>query len=307
VTASGGPPTGSLHYLYTGGPPGCVFVSQSSGTCTPNGATGPYTISVTVTDSVGGKVTGSATLTVNAQPQVTAFTATPTLLDVGQNLSLLATVTGGTAPLTFVYTGLPTGCVSMSVANLTCTVRGPGTPTPVVTVTDHFGKTATLSVDVTINAAPSIPSFSAAPPNATLGDSVTFSTTVAGGSPSFHYQYANLPAGCLSSDVAPLHCLPTVTGSFVVAVTVTDAVGGAAHASATLNVSAPSTGGSGSTFLGLPLAAGYGIIAVILIVAVIAVLIARARRGKTPPESEGGAPATEEPAAVAEWQEPPPS
>lgn len=64
TTAGGTPP---FAYLYSGLPAGCVTHNTSSWSCTPT-ATGPFAITVTVTDSLGAVAHASATLNVSASP-----------------------------------------------------------------------------------------------------------------------------------------------------------------------------------------------------------------------------------------------
>ena len=80
------------------------------------------------------------------------------------------------------------------------------------------------------------------------------------------YSYAGLPAGCTSADTPVLACTPNATGTFNVQVTVTDANGMTMRSNATLTVNA--------SFLGLPAAEGYAVVAGMVVLAAVVVVLA---------------------------------
>ena len=76
----------------------------------------------------------------------------PTQVSQGQTISVQTSVSGGTPPYSFTYSGLPSGCNGYSTASFSCTPNGPGTYNVQVTVTDVNGNTSTspsVSLDVT--------------------------------------------------------------------------------------------------------------------------------------------------------------
>jgi YVTN family beta-propeller protein len=83
---------------------------------------------------------------------------------------------------------------------------------------------------------PVVARFSAAPATADVGTNVTFRTVAAGGESPLRYAYVGLPPGCATSDRAALPCRPTANGTFLVNVTVTDAVGITVAASTVVRV-----------------------------------------------------------------------
>ncbi|OFY85201.1 MAG: hypothetical protein A3F72_05330 [Bacteroidetes bacterium RIFCSPLOWO2_12_FULL_35_15] len=139
LTVSGG--TSSYTYAWTG-PGGFTSTSQN-----PTGlSAGTYT--VTITDANGCTITKVITLT---QPAVLSATATSPTVAGGYNMtcsgtldgSINLTVSGGTAPYSYAWTGPGTFySISQNPANL-----GPGTYN--VTVTDANGCTATTSITLT--------------------------------------------------------------------------------------------------------------------------------------------------------------
>ncbi len=106
-------------------------------------------------DSVGQSYSASLSVTVAPPPKVGAFTVSPTSVNVGASASFAVSVSGGTAPYTFVYTGLPAGCSSANVSTLTCVPTSAGTYPVKVTVTDAFAQAANATVTLTVNVSPS--------------------------------------------------------------------------------------------------------------------------------------------------------
>ncbi len=158
TTASGG--SGVYAYTWTASSTslGCTLSSSSGISCTP-AAAGTYTVSVSVTDTLGG-VSGTATsapLTVKTPsstpqpPVISTFTASPSSIPLGGTTFLNVSVTGGTSPYTYVYSTLPPGCTTASTVSLACTPTQAGSFTVQVNVTDSAGRSAlkTVSFQVT--------------------------------------------------------------------------------------------------------------------------------------------------------------
>jgi hypothetical protein len=293
LNASGG--TGGLTYAYTGFPSGCVLGVASTGSCVPQ-VTGNFTITGTVTDGLGFSVHQTLVLTVNADPAVTLIRVTPAGIDVGQTAAMQVVYTGGTAPFSFSYTGLPFGCTGTATAFVNCTGSSPGSSSITVTLTDHLKQASSLAGTLIVYARPSIASFGATETSLTVGGTTTLSVAVTGGAGNDSFAYAGLPAGCHTTDASTLVCTPTAAGAFTVGVNVTDLLGSSAHAFLNLSVqSASSTSGglgSSSTVLWI-------VVAVVVVAAIVGALVVMRRRRKQPPADSTAA---AEPA----WAEPPP-
>ncbi len=151
--------TAPLHLAYIGLPPGCVSQDSPRLACTPT-ATGNYTIRATALDADGVSAESTRSLSVNPTPAVASFSATPASIEVNGSLHLVVVATGGTAPVHFVYRGLPTGCASRNATDWSCTPVAAGNFTIVVTATDALGVNANASaaVSVTEAAIPVLPS-----------------------------------------------------------------------------------------------------------------------------------------------------
>lgn len=109
---------------------------------------------------------------VGGSMSVSSFAASPATVQTGATTYLNTTVSGGTQPLTFAYTGLPTGCASANSASLACTPTAAGKFNVTVTVSDSSGLTAskTTLLTVLIYSPPTtiLQSVSLSPPTSTL-------------------------------------------------------------------------------------------------------------------------------------------
>ena len=250
VSASGG--TGTYTYHYTGLPPGCTTQNVYNLTCTPSsGASGPYSITARVTDQAGFAVNSTLTLTVNPVPSFATVTARPTVLDVGQTLSVWANLSSGTGtgPFSYVWTGLPAGCSSSTGSSISCSPTGVGSTFVQVTATDSFGFAAAGNVSVTVNADPAISSAAVGPSPIDVGLPVTVWVNASGGTGALTYTYSGTPPGCRLTNHSVSTCTPSSPGNYTITATATDQVGWAVSTQLTLVVNAgyASTGLSASS------------------------------------------------------------
>jgi hypothetical protein len=232
--------SGILGFHYFGLPPGCGTADRAQLTCTPT-ASGTYPVHATVTDA-GGAVgtTPNALLTVVGDPLVSAFSVVPSSTDVGVAVQFTVTPMLGLGPYSYAYAGLPSGCGTVNLASFVCTPNAPGSGTfdVSVTVTDSLGRSAQASTTLQVHAAPAVAGFAASLPTTDVGIATLLNATATGGAAPLGYVYADLPAGCATSDVASLRCVPTTPGTSNVTVTVTDAFGRTATGNLTVAVHA---------------------------------------------------------------------
>ncbi len=133
----------------------------------------------------------------------------------------------------------------------------------------------------------------AQPSDITLGNSSTLTATTSGGTPPFAYVYSGLPAGCVTQNASSWKCTPTAAGNSTIQVTVTDAKGAQASATASLEVahSSPTQASPSNNS-----SSGFGLEWVILgaVIAAVAVLVivllSRRRRAPSPTPAGGPAP-----------------
>jgi hypothetical protein len=207
-------------------------------------SSGSYTIYVKITDSVGVTATSNtATVTVNPTLSVTA-SPTPVVMDVGQSQTFTSTVSGGTSPYTYEWY-LDGGAVSGATsASWTFTPLSAGNYTVYVKVTDAVsGVASSNTVPVAVDAALSV---SITPTSATLdvGQSVTFTSTVSGGTSPYSYQWYLNGAAVSGATSASWTFTPSSAGAYSVYVKITDSVSATAMSNtATVTVNtAPSVG-----------------------------------------------------------------
>jgi hypothetical protein len=271
VNASGGIPPYTFQWFVP--PASCTPPNDPRFTCTVS-QLGTFQIDVGVSDQTapwsGGR-NGTAfawdNLTVVALPVITSFTAVPDLIEVGGSFELNSSVAGGAAPLSYNYTDLPLGCRGASAPSLSCRPVGSGTFNVTVTVTDGLGTSVRTSLELTVLPSVTIASEVVSPNPATIGSYVTFSYTLTGGKGPFHSTWSDLPPGCVPTQ-STFACTIDTNGSYVVGLTVRDALGGLAYSNITLLVPAASGPVRSSTGLSaVPfwawVAVGLGVIVVV--------------------------------------------
>ena len=300
VAVSGG--TSPYSYAYTGLPGGCTSTNSSAFSCVPT-SPGTFSVMVTVTDSTGAKQTDTVSLTVGAGTGslTVSLTVSKNPVVAGNPTTLTVTVTGGTAPFTYIYNGLPTGCTTSNSSSITCTPASTvnGSFAITVTVTDAQGRTGSISVTLSVSSsgssggAPTITTFVASPNPATEGKTVTFAAQISGGVGTVTYAYSGLPTGC-SGTTDPLTCTPTVNGTYTVVLTASDSAGTSRPAQLTLVIN-PATNGGGNngggggnnnpnstTYFGMSAIDFYLVLILIVVVVVGVIVVALASRKSGP-------------------------
>lgn len=126
-------------------------------TGTPSGATGVYTLTVQVTDTVGNVDTGVVTITLQPAPVVTSVVLDNGIAGVLYLFVLQAA--GGLRPYTWAVTAgiVPDGLALGTDGTLTGTPTTAGTTSFTARVTDAGGVTATGVITITISPAPFVP------------------------------------------------------------------------------------------------------------------------------------------------------
>ncbi len=132
-------------------PPGCGATNSTNWTCTPTAA-GNFTLEVTISDSGGNSVGENLSLVVNPRPAIVSFAPSVNSTTTGTSVDFTVVVSGGTAPLTYSYAGLPAGCTSANTSRLTCTPSAAGDFTVVVTVVDAVGVSVIRSAVLNVTA-----------------------------------------------------------------------------------------------------------------------------------------------------------
>jgi hypothetical protein len=249
ATPSGG--SGNFTYLWAGLPMPCTGTLSSAPVCRPAMA-GGYSVSVTVTDSNGDRVTSSPlAYEVAAGPSVSPLVATPpTSIDLGESVNFSATAHGGTGSYTYTWQGLPAGCTSVDAPSFVCRPSAAGTSSVTLEVIDaDGGQASSAPLSFSVYAPLQLGALTVSPHVTDLGGNVTFSTSgVIGGSGSYTYTWSGLPGGCVATDGASVTCRPNETGTFQPVVVVRDPDGGNVSGTASLTVlPAPAVGNIGAS------------------------------------------------------------
>src|SRR5207253_5501428 len=85
--------------------------------------------------------------------------------------------------------------------------------------------TSQNATSIVVLSDPSINLLTVNPTSVDLGQPVTFAVEATGGSADYTYEWMNPPAGCNPGNTASISCQPTTTGTFEVAVNITDSNG----------------------------------------------------------------------------------
>ncbi|MFC5409367.1 hypothetical protein ACFPMF_08625 [Larkinella bovis] len=160
------PVGGTAPYTYT--------VTGATGVVTDLTALTSGSYTVTLGDSRGCTFANVVTLTGGANLTLTAST-TPTVVCIGQPINLSAVALGGTAPLTYSWTGSD-GFVQTGQA-VTATATTSGIHTYTVVATDANNCTTVQSTTVTVGSAPVA---TATPATICVGETVTLEATAGG-------------------------------------------------------------------------------------------------------------------------------
>ena len=219
IMATGG--TGSLTFSLGSGtlPPGLTLSSTGMLTGTP-ATVGSFTLTVMVTDSVGGSDSKSYTVVIHPPPAMTS--PAPPNDARGYAYSQTFTASGGTMPYTFSTSGtLPPGLTLSHTGVLSGTPTATGAFTFTVIVTDSTLQTASQTDTIYVfgfNPTTLVSGSVHAPYSQTI--------TVAGGTAPYTFTTTGtLPPGLSLSSEGVLSGVPTTTGPFNFFVSATDSLG----------------------------------------------------------------------------------
>ena len=234
----------------TAGKPFTCTVSASGGTAPYTGtgsisrteqAKGTFTETFSVTDANSITASGTATVTVAAQPFTADFTFLPATPSSGQSVTFTASGTGGSSPYSFSWDfGDSSAPGSGSPVQHAYTVTSTTTFHVVLTATDANSATATATHDVTVTPGISGITVTVSCGSATAGKPVTCDASATGGTGTFTFSWS-APGGSPSTGSgASFTTTYSVKGTNSVTATATDSSGATGQGSASVLVSAQS-------------------------------------------------------------------
>lgn len=268
------------------------------------GQVGNYTTTLTVDDQ-GAIASASVLIRVTAQLLLSA-TAVPAVITLGETSILTANVSGGVAPYTFSWSGVPPGCL-VRANTLTCSPTLPGNFSILAQVVDSAGATATATLHLLVN--PPIV-VAAGVSSRYLCEAGTGAVTVNltggahGGTPPYTFYWNPGDGGPNVSGAVVPHTYP-LGGVYNATLTVYDVTGAKASAVAKLTTSLPACSPTSTVpYFGPPQYLVVGVSAVAVVTGGLLYWEWRQRTRKGPVAPPGGV--SGEPAGLRPWQETPP-
>ncbi|MBX8642618.1 MAG: PKD domain-containing protein [Thermoplasmata archaeon] len=190
---------------------------------------GSYSVKVILRDADGSTTSSPATITVFGLP-VPSILANRTIVDQGMSVSFLSGVSGGTMP--YNYTWELSGSVIGYGSIISHTFVSAGSYTVTLVVSDSFGNTGSASLSITVNT-PMTASISPLHSRIDSGQSDTFTSGVAGGTPVYYYLWEINGNAASSQENFTYSFQP---GDYNITLIVTDALGERATAVVSITV-----------------------------------------------------------------------
>lgn len=211
--------TPSFTYLWTSTSGGGLSSTNSSTTRGTPSANGSYTYTVKVTDINGCTASKNTTVTKSSNPLPVISNITPgsnVLTCVGSSVNLSASVTNGTSPYTYTWSG--SGVQTPSSLSTTAKPASTGTSNYNLTVSDINGCTVTASTkNVTVNPQLTVNAFISAT-RTCAGQNISLFSIPGGGSGNYN-TFLWTGSGLDDNSLQNTTATPTGNGSYTIKVT----------------------------------------------------------------------------------------
>ena len=184
-------------FTWTASTPATIATNPNR-SVTASNITAATTFTVTATDAIG--CTFTKTIFVDAATPIvaTGTTGTTTYCSATPSTSITATISGGSAPFTSVWTGGPV----VSTTGLTGVLNPPiGSTTYTVTVSDNCGTSSTTTVLITVNPTPTV-AITPGAANVCVGASSTQVASGSGAAPVYTWMPGSLTGA--SQTLSPI-------------------------------------------------------------------------------------------------------
>jgi large repetitive protein len=295
TTASGGSGTYAFTWSISAGASGCEGSATGATTSTYSCAVGALSSAETwtITATVSGATGGPESFTVTLEPDpIGALSAVPASgnLVAGQAVTFTDTASGGSGTYSgWSWTALPSGCVGSTASVLTCTPTTGGVFTVTVEFSDSngFGPVSASSPFIVHPAASELQvSLSTESTTVSIGDAVTVSAVVSGGTPPITLSWTMNGEPIPGATSVSYTFVPSGPGTYTLTVTVSGSAGvGATSASLTITAGSSSGHASTSGWAGSAVEISVGVAGVLALLGV-AVLLRRRRRAEANPPRE---------------------
>ena len=195
-------------------------------------APGAYRFSAYGVDADSEVVGPSNTVTVQVNAPLSAsnlrVNTTSGGADVGESVRISVVAAGGLPGYTYVWSGLPPECPPSNSAALDCVPNHAASYSLSVQVTDTNHTVVSAGPIAFVVSPALVPSLRLSTGAIDLNQSVGIAWSIAGGAGRYSTVWTGLPAGCAAPSGSAAACVPSVAGSYGIAVTVSDSNGASA-------------------------------------------------------------------------------
>jgi hypothetical protein len=181
---------------------------------------------------------------------VSSITLAPQTGEVGVLESLTVTVSPPSGSYSYVWSNLPSGCLSENTNALSCTPSDSYQSTVSVQVTNATDVVQSQNGPLTVDPALTVGPIQANPNPLVSGNTLTISVTVNGGVGPYTYNWGQMPPGCpTGTSNPPVSCRPgsssSSTASDPISVVVSDQDRASGSSNGQVNIT-PSSGNNGN-------------------------------------------------------------